>query len=112
MQILIDIPKRHYENIKSIDSVSLGRIPYKGIVMYSINAIKNGVVQEPRKGHWEHGKELGKEYLGRILVDITYEDWHCSNCHCVIDQSSKPKWNYCPNCGCRMVEPQESETDY
>ncbi|SFU57199.1 hypothetical protein [Butyrivibrio sp. INlla21] len=58
--------------------------------------------QEPRKGHWEHGKELGREYQGKTLVDITYEDWHCSNCHCVIEQSSKPKWSYCPNCGAKM----------
>ena len=60
--------------------------------------------QEPRKGHWEHGKELSKEYRGRILVDVTYADWHCSNCHCVIEESIKPKWNYCPGCGAKMQE--------
>lgn len=56
--------------------------------------------QEPKAGHW-----LGDSY-GYI----------CSNCeHSLNDLAqsmdyisfSKPK--YCPNCGCRMVEPQESE---
>lgn len=61
------------------------------------------------KGHWVHGKELSKEYRGRILVDVTYADWHCSNCNYVIKGTVKPKWNYCPNCGAKMVEPQESE---
>jgi len=56
------------------------------------------------KGHWVHGKELSKEYRGRILVDVTYADWHCSNCNYVIKQSNKPKWNYCPNCGADMRE--------
>lgn len=77
MQILIDIPKHHYENIKSIDSVSLGRIPYKGIIMYSINAIKNGVVQEHRKGHWI--------------------DCKCDKCGYVVQPWNTT--NFCPNCG-------------
>lgn len=60
--------------------------------------------KEPKTGHWEHGKELCKEYQGRILVDVTYEDWHCSNCHYVVKLSNKPKWNHCPNCGIKMEE--------
>ena len=59
------------------------------------------------KGHWEHGKELSKEYRGRILVDVTYADWHCSNCNYVIKGTVKPKWNYCPNCGADMREVEE-----
>lgn len=50
MRIEIDIAEHHYNNIMALDSVSLGRVPYKGIIMYSINAIKHGKVleQEPR----------------------------------------------------------------
>ena len=96
MQILIDIPKRHYENIMSIDSVSLGRIPYKGIVMYSINAIKNGVVQEPRKGHWiEHPHEAGPNW--------EYSMYECSKCRCFTEDDS----DFCPNCGADMKELKE-----
>lgn len=49
MRIEIDIAEHHYNNIMALDSVSLGRVPYKGIIMYSINAIKHGRVleQEP-----------------------------------------------------------------
>ena len=84
-------------------------VEYEDIANKVIGKLPSVTPQEPRKGHWEHGKELGREYQGKTLVDITYEDWHCSNCHCVIEQSSKPKWSYCPSCGAKMVEPQKSE---
>lgn len=50
MRFEIDIPEHHYNNIMALDSVSLGRVPYKGIIMYAINAIKHGKVleQEPK----------------------------------------------------------------
>lgn len=60
--------------------------------------------QEPKKGHWEHGRELFRVFMGDTLKGINYEDWHCSNCHCVVEQSIKPKWSYCPNCGAKMAE--------
>ena len=44
MQLLINIPERQYNNIMNVDSVCLGRIPYKGIVMAAINGIKRGTV--------------------------------------------------------------------
>lgn len=44
MRLEIDIPEHHYNNIMALDSVSLGRAPYKGIIMYAINAIKQGKV--------------------------------------------------------------------
>ena len=54
---------------------------------------------QPKTGHWIDDTSLG------------YHVSICSNCNwrghgdtCLI---YKPK--YCPNCGCRMVEPQESE---
>lgn len=49
MRLEIDIPEHHYNNIMAFDSVNLGRVPYKGIIMYAINAIKHGKVldQEP-----------------------------------------------------------------
>lgn len=51
MRLEIDIPKHHYNNIMAFDSVSFGRVPYKGIIMYAINAIKRGkaLEQEPYK---------------------------------------------------------------
>ena len=54
MRLEIDIPEHHYNNIMALDSVSLGRVPYKGIIMYTINAIKHGKVleQEPQTFEW------------------------------------------------------------
>jgi hypothetical protein len=88
MRLEIDIAEHHYNNIMALDSVSLGRVPYKGIIMYSINAIKHGKVldQEPKTGEWiEHFDESGKWY-------------ECDQCH--------TDWggavNFCPNCGADM----------
>ena len=93
MRLEIDIAEHHYNNIMALDSVSLGRVPYKGIIMYSINAIKHGKVldQEPKTGEWiEHFDESGKWY-------------ECDQCH--------TDWggavNYCPNCGADMREVEE-----
>lgn len=49
MRLEIDIPEHHYNNIMALDSLNLGRVPYKGIIMYAINAIKHGkaLEQEP-----------------------------------------------------------------
>ena len=61
MRLEIDIAEHHYNNIMALDSVSLGRVPYKGIIMYSINAIKHGKVlaQEPTKNN------LGVDLISR-----------------------------------------------
>ena len=45
--------------------------------------------QEPKTGHW---------------IDSS-NGWMCSECN----KDNTFDTNYCPNCGCRMVEPQESE---
>lgn len=58
-------------------------------------------------GCWEHGKELSREYIGPMIVNISYLDWHCSNCNCIIKQSAKPEWDYCPKCGSDMRESEE-----
>lgn len=42
MKLEIEIPEHQYNNIMAIDSINVGRVPYKGIIMYAINAIKRG----------------------------------------------------------------------
>lgn len=54
--------------------------------------------QEPRRGHWIKVHPLQENDEG---------DYMCSECRCG-GLVWKPT-TYCPNCGCRMVEPQESE---
>ena len=53
--------------------------------------------QEPKTGHW-----IVHE------IESTLKWLECSNCHC--ETSYKIMYNYCPNCGAKMVEPQETET--
>ena len=52
--------------------------------------------QEPKTGHWIY--ICNSEVNGLKIVE-------CSSCGKRTYGSGK----YCPNCGCRMVEPQESE---
>ena len=66
---------------------------------------------EPKTGHWidDNENEIDAQY-GRHL-------YKCSKCNEYADMfvgGTEDWWdiekpNYCPNCGCRMVEPQESE---
>ena len=56
--------------------------------------------QEPKTGHWEY-IQYDKPSIG---------NWHCSECRETFPVDCS-KWNYCPNCGCAMVESQESEED-
>ena len=54
------------------------------------------VEQEPKTGHWSHD---GSHWKNRFI---------CSECgYKLFDEPT----NYCPNCGCRMVEPQEGSEE-
>ena len=52
------------------------------------------VTPQQKTGHWIRMK--------------AYEKWGCSECHTVFRFTFK-EHDYCPNCGAKMVEPQESE---
>lgn len=65
------------------------------------------IEQEPKTGRWITWKEAGNE----IASETRFE---CSVCH----DSAQTLCNgldllspYCPNCGAKMVEPQESELE-
>lgn len=48
--------------------------------------------QEPKTGHW-------------IFDEILDRNYYCSECKSMgVDY-----WDYCPYCGAKMIEPQESE---
>ena len=61
------------------------------LIDYAIEALE----QEPMTGHWN---DIPK------YTDIA---WLCSEC----GHFTTMKRNYCPNCGAKMVEPQESEEE-
>ena len=67
---------------------------HREFIKLAIKAIE----QQPKTGHWiEHPHEAGESW--------EYSKYECSECHVWEDWDSC----FCPNCGCRMVEPQESE---
>ncbi len=66
-------------------------------------------VSTEKTGRWEWNQYDYNPNLG---------NWHCSECgsiaiECVPkkDPSGVPLYKYCPQCGCRLVEPQESEVE-
>ena len=73
MKLEIDMPEHHYNSIIAFDSVSLGRVPYKGIIMYAINAIKHGrtLEQEPIKPMVEIDlySVIKQKYIEREVLD-------------------------------------------
>ena len=75
-------------------------VAYKG----DIDAIPTADVEEVRHGKWEHGREIGRKYIGDALLAIYYDKWWCSQCHYTIDDHHYSKITYkrCPECGARM----------
>ena len=65
---------------------------------------------QPKTGHWIGHREHC-ENLGVMPSGLGAYEW-CSICDCGIDvrEWHRNHYNYCPNCGTKMVEPQaESE---
>lgn len=71
-----------------------------------LNRVIRNAVEEAKKtkvGHWV--KTL-KEVMGEGYM------WYCDKCERQVYQDSSrpyPSEKYCPNCGAKMIEPQESE---
>ena len=68
---------------------------------HAINSIEPVDMASVVHGKWEHGREMFRRYQGKNLLEIYYEDWHCSICHAVV-KIIDPKWKYCPYCGAKM----------
>lgn len=64
---------------------------------------ENCTEQEPKTGHW-----INRHIIANRIFDMIV----CSECGEEFSYDAETgisEYNYCPNCGCRMVEPQESE---
>lgn len=68
---------------------------------YDVADTPTADVVERKRGKWEHGREVSRDYIGDACVAIHYENWRCSNCNYSVDWD-QPMWNYCPNCGADM----------
>ena len=62
------------------------------------------VTPKEKIGHWVNVK------VGKLFPS---NDFKCSECGNILDfdgvNCGRGDANYCPNCGCHMIEPQESE---
>ena len=62
------------------------------------------VTPKEKTGHWVNAK------VGKLFPS---NDYKCSECGNLLDfdgiNCGRGDANYCPNCGARMIEPQESE---
>lgn len=59
--------------------------------------------QEPKTGHWIDD--------GFYAEGHSHKAFHCSKCGHNVLGFKEDLSNYCPNCGARMIEPQESEVE-
>jgi hypothetical protein len=65
-----------------------------------------GLGEKPRTGHWIEG-QTNNPNVHNILCSCCFEGYP-SKGH-ANSQYTREKFKYCPNCGAKMVEPQESE---
>ena len=85
------------------------------------DAISRQAVYEILEGNWNtdflHAEVekmpsvQPKRKMGVWITEIcnNKEHYSCSNCLHIVDY--EPCYHYCPNCGAKMVEPQESEDE-
>jgi len=77
-----------------IDEIGGEYEPYLGCSKRQIDDIETADVQPVKHGHWVNCKAGFYHSFGE-----------CSEC----GHFTTMKHNYCPNCGAKMVKPQESE---
>ena len=72
--------------------------------MDDIRALPSVTPQEPKTGHW-----IPTEYDSYADGNPVWDKWECSECGCEHNGEEDTLTAYCPDCGAKMVEPQESE---
>lgn len=58
---------------------------------------------EQKKGKWIPHREISREYIGTILVNVSYDYWFCETCGYRME-NGQPMYNFCPNCGAEMED--------
>ena len=83
-------------------------VGYRKVVDMEVIKNMQSVYPKAKTGHWvEYTRVLIPEPINKWE-----QAWYCSECgygNQDSDESAWLEWNYCPNCGAKMVEPQESE---
>lgn len=73
--------------------------PYMVVDVEDIQKLPSVKPQEPKTGRWIESNGVGM-FVCSVCNESFYPMPTCMG---------KPLMEYCPNCGCRMVEPKESE---
>ena len=78
-------------------------------ILDRINELPSVILQESKTGHWiTHGERItlltGETATGGVICSECGYKTH-NHAHIIVGCPYK----YCPNCGAKMIEPQESE---
>lgn len=107
MKLIIDIPEEMYEQIKDgyvplgISKYLKNGIPYETVTEFADRCRECGakygklLKQEPKTGHWI------PSHIPESILD------ECSECGFSCGAFT---FEYCPNCGAKMIDEQETET--
>ncbi len=77
------------------------------VVLYMLSTEPPAKVKPEAKGEWIPDREITRGFAGGRCIDVRYESWHCSYCGSVCEQTYKPAYRYCPNCGADMRGKEE-----
>ncbi|MBQ2161278.1 MAG: hypothetical protein II444_05555 [Firmicutes bacterium] len=86
-------------------SEAINYLTSTGLTEEQVMEVVEALRQEPKMGHWEWVQYDSNPNIG---------NWHCSECNrivCGAITAANPvyAYKYCPDCGAKMFEPQESE---
>lgn len=100
MQIVIEIDEARYKDIQRIAEVQLESNHFQTAEQIIAKGVP--IEREPKTGRW----------IG--IDEEPHEDYECDKCGYTISTYTAniephTEYKYCPNCGSKMVEPQESE---
>ena len=102
--ILSDLPPVNPQPKTTVCEDAVSREAVLGLFAQNADAIR------PYSKTWEEVKALPsvkpQPKTGHWIRMKAYEKWGCSECNTVFRFTFK-EHDYCPKCGCRMVEPQE-----
>jgi len=84
----------------AIDAVNIGNLhPWIVEALQSILAELPPATPQQKIGHWIEAKSW--------MLNNTPYKWECSEC----EECAEFRYDYCPHCGAKMVEAQESENN-
>jgi hypothetical protein len=76
----------------------------RDMAIAQLNELGYGLGEKPRTGHWIEG-QTNNPNVHNILCSCCFEGYP-SKGH-ANSQYTREKFKYCPNCGAKMIEPQE-----